>query len=175
LQHWSKGQTVNSVVYHGAVGINTDAPEDVLSVRGNIRVTGAVLQPSDMRLKTDIVPLDPAQQYDNIRRLGLFRYRLSDAWAATCGRAGAEANECGVLAQEVATIIPEAVRRTGDVVMADGSTVPQLLVVNKERIFMESIGATKHLSSIVVCIFYWPCFCSVLLFVIHCVSVILLV
>ena len=35
--------------------MNTDSPEEALSVNGNIQVTGQILQPSDMRLKTDIM------------------------------------------------------------------------------------------------------------------------
>ena len=55
-------------------------------------LSGAVLQPSDMRLKTDITPLDSATQLSNVRNLPLYRYRLSDAWAETCGRTGVEVN-----------------------------------------------------------------------------------
>lgn len=38
----------------GRVGINTDKPEEALSVNGNIRVTGRIEHPSDMRIKTHI-------------------------------------------------------------------------------------------------------------------------
>ena len=41
----------------GRVGINTDKPEEALSVNGNIRVTGCIEHPSDMRIKTDILPV----------------------------------------------------------------------------------------------------------------------
>eukprot|EP00049_Salpingoeca_infusionum_P005924 m.99102 g.99102 ORF g.99102 m.99102 type:complete len:130 (+) comp13136_c0_seq1:717-1106(+) len=54
----------------------------------------------------------------------------------------------GVLAQEVAQVIPDAVVRTSDIQLANGETVPRLMVVDKERLFMESIGAIKHLASI---------------------------
>ena len=33
------------------MGINTDRPDEALSVHGNIRVTGRVLTPSDQRAK----------------------------------------------------------------------------------------------------------------------------
>ena len=39
------------------MGINTDKPEEALSVNGNIRVTGCIEHPSDMRIKTDIHPV----------------------------------------------------------------------------------------------------------------------
>lgn len=37
----------------------------------------------------------------------------------------------GVIAQEVQQILPEAVKDSGDVVCANGETIPNLLVVNK--------------------------------------------
>lgn len=37
----------------------------------------------------------------------------------------------GVIAQEVQQILPEAVKEGGDVVFANGETIPKLLVVNK--------------------------------------------
>ena len=38
----------------GKVGINTETPEEALAVVGNVQITGQILQPSDVRLKTDI-------------------------------------------------------------------------------------------------------------------------
>ena len=38
----------------GAVGINTDRPEEALSVHGNVMVTGQVMRPSDVRAKENI-------------------------------------------------------------------------------------------------------------------------
>lgn len=39
----------------GKIGVNTDSPEEALTVVGNVQVTGQILQPSDVRLKTDIM------------------------------------------------------------------------------------------------------------------------
>ena len=36
------------------MGINTDKPEEALSVHGNIQVMGQILQASDTRIKRDI-------------------------------------------------------------------------------------------------------------------------
>ena len=36
------------------MGINTESPDEALTVVGNVQVTGQILQPSDARLKTDI-------------------------------------------------------------------------------------------------------------------------
>lgn len=45
----------------------------------------------------------------------------------------------GVIAQEVQQILPEAVKEGGDVVCANGETIPNLLVVNKVRIVQKNI------------------------------------
>lgn len=36
------------------MGINTEAPDEALTVVGNVSVTGSVLHPSDKRLKQNI-------------------------------------------------------------------------------------------------------------------------
>ena len=38
----------------GRVGVNTDKPEEALTVNGNIQLTGQILQASDIRVKQDI-------------------------------------------------------------------------------------------------------------------------
>ena len=82
---WIKGKN-NSTVYHGNVGINIDAPSEALAVAGNIKVTGTVLHPSDMRIKEDIEPMDTGSQLENVKNLKLYTYRLTEDWAATAGR-----------------------------------------------------------------------------------------
>ena len=51
---WQKGHTGESVYHVGRVGINTDHPEEALTVHGNMRLTGHLLQPSDMRAKENV-------------------------------------------------------------------------------------------------------------------------
>ena len=51
---WQKGVTADSVFHGGRVGVNTDRPDEALTVHGNIKVTGHVMQPSDRRAKTDV-------------------------------------------------------------------------------------------------------------------------
>jgi hypothetical protein len=48
----------------------------------------------------------------------------------------------------VAKILPEAVRPAGDLVLENGTSIDNFLVVNKERIFMENIGAVKELCKV---------------------------
>jgi hypothetical protein len=111
-----------------------------------VRVTGAVLQPSDRRVKQDIVPVDTEAQLRNIQALGLYSYTLKPEWTASVGIADAPV-QCGVLAQELQQLIPAAVRPAGDHTMADGSVIEQLLTVDKERLHMEALGAIKALAN----------------------------
>ena len=37
----------------GRVGVNTDHPDEAVTVHGNVKLTGHVLQTSDMRVKED--------------------------------------------------------------------------------------------------------------------------
>ena len=43
-----------SSTMQGRVGINTDKPEEALTVNGNIQLTGQILQASDIRVKQNI-------------------------------------------------------------------------------------------------------------------------
>lgn len=36
------------------MGVNTDSPDEALTVHGNVKVTGHVISPSDMRVKKSI-------------------------------------------------------------------------------------------------------------------------
>mgnify|MGYP001801170811 FL=1 len=51
---WQPGQAPNSVFHSGKVGINTDSPDEALTVAGNVKVMGTIMQPSDQRVKEDI-------------------------------------------------------------------------------------------------------------------------
>lgn len=51
---WQKGQTPDSVYHMGRVGVNTEHPEEALTVHGNMRLTGHLLQPSDLRAKENL-------------------------------------------------------------------------------------------------------------------------
>lgn len=51
---WQKGQTVDSAVFQGRVGVNTDAPDEALVVCGNAKIMGTVMHPSDRRAKENI-------------------------------------------------------------------------------------------------------------------------
>ncbi|CAG9770761.1 unnamed protein product [Ceutorhynchus assimilis] len=144
---WQKGQTQDSVFHNGKVGINTDRPDESLVVHGNIKITGHIIQPSDMRAKKNIVELNTAEQLKNVQKLRVVRYEYEPILAAQLSR-GNEYTDTGVIAQEVAQVLPEAVKPAGDLILENGTSIDNFLVVNKERIFMENIGAVKELCKV---------------------------
>ncbi|XP_023278153.1 myelin regulatory factor isoform X5 [Seriola lalandi dorsalis] len=140
---WQRGQLPDSVYHHGRVGINTDRPDEALVVHGNLKVMGSLVHPSDIRAKENVQEVDTTDNLKRISQMRLVHYQYKPEFAATVGIENTA--ETGVIAQEVQQILPEAVKEGGDVVCANGETIPNLLVVNKERIFMENVGAVKEL------------------------------
>ncbi|KAF6738857.1 Myelin regulatory factor [Oryzias melastigma] len=127
----------------GRVGINNDRPDEALVVHGNVKVMGSLVHPSDIRTKENVQEVDTTDNLKRISQMRLVHYQYKPEFAATVGIENTA--ETGVIAQEVQQILPEAVKEGGDVVCANGETIPNLLVVNKERIFMENVGAVKEL------------------------------
>ncbi|XP_042352660.1 myelin regulatory factor isoform X2 [Plectropomus leopardus] len=140
---WQRGQLPDSVYHHGRVGVNTDRPDEALVVHGNVKVMGSLVHPSDIRAKENVQEVDTTDNLKRISQMRLVHYQYKPEFAATVGIENTA--ETGVIAQEVQQILPEAVKEGGDVVCANGETIPNLLVVNKERIFMENVGAVKEL------------------------------
>uniref|UniRef100_A0A8C4ET11 Myelin regulatory factor n=1 Tax=Dicentrarchus labrax TaxID=13489 RepID=A0A8C4ET11_DICLA len=140
---WQRGQLPDSVYHHGRVGINTDRPDEALVVHGNLKVMGSLVHPSDIRAKENVQEVDTTDNLKRISQMRLVHYQYKPEFAATVGIENTA--ETGVIAQEVQQILPEAVKEGGDVVCANGETISNLLVVNKERIFMENVGAVKEL------------------------------
>uniref|UniRef100_H3C0I5 Myelin regulatory factor n=1 Tax=Tetraodon nigroviridis TaxID=99883 RepID=H3C0I5_TETNG len=140
---WQRGQLPDSVYHHGRVGINTDRPDEALVVHGNLKVMGSLVHPSDIRAKENVQEVNTTDNLKRISQMRLVHYQYKPEFAATVGIENTA--ETGVIAQEVQQILPEAVKEGGDVVCANGETIANLLVVNKERIFMENVGAVKEL------------------------------
>ncbi|XP_077517879.1 uncharacterized protein LOC144128387 isoform X3 [Amblyomma americanum] len=143
---WQRGLAPDSIFHTGRVGINTDKPDEHLVVHGNVRLTGHIVQPSDERAKSDVVELDTKDQLKNVAKMRIVRYRYIPEFVDQAGLS--EATDTGVLAQEVQQILPDAVREGGDVVLSNGDCIENFLVVNKERIFMENVGAVKELCKV---------------------------
>nr|XP_056703104.1 myelin regulatory factor-like protein [Euleptes europaea] len=140
---WQRGHIPDSVVYHGRVGINTDAPDEVLVVCGNMKVMGAVMHPSDHRAKQNIQEVDTHQQLRRIAQMRLVEYDYKPEFASVMGIN--QTHETGVIAQEVQELLPRAIREAGDVVCENGDRVDNFLMVDKDQIFMENVGAVKQL------------------------------
>ncbi|XP_053621930.1 uncharacterized protein LOC128681784 isoform X2 [Plodia interpunctella] len=151
---WQRGISDNSVHFNGRVGINTDRPDESLVCNGNLKVMGRILHPSDARAKHNIEELDTAQQLRNVQSIRVVKFNYDPSFAEHSGLLGydptatAPQQDTGVIAQEVRRVIPEAVKEAGDLTLPNGDTIPKFLVVNKDRIFMENIGAVKELCKV---------------------------
>ncbi|XP_034276073.1 myelin regulatory factor isoform X3 [Pantherophis guttatus] len=142
---WQRSQLPDTVFHHGRVGINTDRPDEALVVHGNVKVMGSLMHPSDIRVKDDIQEVDTTEQLKRISRMRLVHYNYKPEFAATAGLENTTETGTGVIAQEVKEILPEAVKDSGEIVFTSGKSIENFLVVNKERIFMENVGAVKEL------------------------------
>ncbi|KAK3907443.1 Myelin regulatory factor [Frankliniella fusca] len=140
---WQKGSVSDSIYHTGKCGINTDRPEEALTVHGNLRITGHVIQPSDLRAKQAIQECDTKQQLRNVQQLRVVHYQYTDEFARHAGLPCTQ--NTGVIAQQVKAVLPEAVSSAGDVVLPSGARLDNFLVVNKDRLFMENIGAVQAL------------------------------
>ncbi|XP_045508619.1 uncharacterized protein LOC123704329 isoform X1 [Colias croceus] len=149
---WQRGVSENSVHYNGRVGINTDRPDETCVINGNLKVMGHIVHPSDARAKHDIQELDTAQQLKNVQSIRVVKFNYDPSFAAHSGLVGWDpvrgAGDTGVLAQELRTVLPDAVKEAGDVTLPDGDTIHGFLVVDKDRIFMENLGAVKELCKV---------------------------
>lgn len=120
----------------GKVGINTDRPDEALVVQGNLKITGHIIQPSDIRAKKNIVDCDTRQQLQNVQRLRVVTYEYDPEIASKLERQVGN-TDTGVIAQEVREILPEAVSPAGNLLLEDGTSIDNFLVVNK--VFMEKV------------------------------------
>lgn len=59
-----------------------------------------------------------------------------------------EVIDTGVIAQEVREVLPDAVLEAGSVLLPSGEIIDNFLLVNKDRIYMENIGAVKELCKV---------------------------
>ncbi|XP_022249747.1 myelin regulatory factor-like isoform X2 [Limulus polyphemus] len=145
---WQKGQTPDSIFHAGRVGINTDRPDEPLVVHGNMKITGHIMQPSDARVKTNTTELDSREQLKNVSNMRVIRFRYRPEFAQQAGLSDDAVSDTGVIAQEISSILPDAVKEAGDISLPNGQTIENFLVVNKERIFMENVGAVKELCKV---------------------------
>jgi len=139
---WQRGVTGESVFHCGRVGINTERPDEALVVHGNIKLTGHIVQPSDVRAKAYIEEVDCKQQLNNLARLRVVKYKYKPEFDQD------GSIHTGLIAQELVSVLPDAVSDSGDVKLPTGKTISNFLVIDKERVFMENIGAVKELAKV---------------------------
>ncbi|XP_029283887.1 myelin regulatory factor-like protein [Cottoperca gobio] len=143
---WQRGAVQDAVVCQGRVGINTDSPDEALVVCGNAKVMGAVMQPSDSRAKENIQEVDSEQQLKRITQMRIVEFDYKPVFASTMGID--HTHQTGIIAQEVKELLPSAVTEVGDISCSDGEKIHNFLMVDKEQIFMENVGAVQQLSKL---------------------------
>ncbi|XP_045578383.1 myelin regulatory factor-like protein isoform X2 [Salmo salar] len=140
---WQRGQAPDAVVCQGRVGINTDTPDEALVVCGNAKIMGQVMHPSDRRAKHNIQEVDSTEQLKRISQMRIVEYDYKPEFASEMGID--HIHETGIIAQEVKELLPTAVKEVGDITCSDGEKIHNFLMVDKEQIFMENVGAVKQL------------------------------
>ncbi|XP_041819954.1 myelin regulatory factor-like protein [Chelmon rostratus] len=143
---WQRGAVQDAVVCQSRVGINTDSPDEALVVCGNAKVMGAIMQPSDCRAKQNIQEVDSEQQLKRITQMRIVEFDYKPEFASTMGID--QTHQTGIIAQEVKELLPSAVKEVGDVSCSDGDRIHNFLMVDKEQIFMENVGAVQQLSKL---------------------------
>ncbi|KAK6292363.1 hypothetical protein J4Q44_G00369470 [Coregonus suidteri] len=140
---WQRGQAPDAVVCQGRVGVNTDTPDEALVVCGNAKIMGQVMHPSDHRAKHNIREVDSTEQLKRISQMRIVEYDYKPEFASKMGID--HIHETGIIAQEVKKLLPAAVKEVGDITCSDGEKIHNFLMVDKEQIFMENVGAVKQL------------------------------
>ncbi len=75
--------------------------------------------------------MDSKSQLKHITDLKIYKYQYDPSFAEVAGMPSDDLTRTGVLAQEVREILPDAVKVTGDVTLANGTFIEQLQVVDK--------------------------------------------
>ncbi|OQV24027.1 Myelin regulatory factor [Hypsibius exemplaris] len=144
---WQRGQNEDDAIFHqGNIGINNDRPEEALDVRGNMRLTGRMVQPSDARAKDVLGDADTTKHLENIKKMRFYNFKWKDTVVASLNLT--EPYDMGILAQDVQENLPEAVEIVGDLNLEAGGIIEDFLMVNKDRLYMEGLGAVQALSLI---------------------------
>ncbi|NXI77277.1 MRFL protein, partial [Rhipidura dahli] len=89
---WQRGHIPETVVHHGRVGINTDAPDEALSVCGSTRVMGTHLTAKQSRISRRGGPcsawgihVDTNEQLRRITQMRLVEYDYKPEFASVMG------------------------------------------------------------------------------------------
>ena len=123
--------------------MGTDQSSEALTVQGNIQVAGEILHPSDRRIKQNIAVVDPKKQLENVQKIQVVEYQYKPEYLAKFSdeeRARMKKKQTGVIAQDLRIVLPDAVESAGDVVLNSGSEINNMLIVNKDRLFLGTKG-----------------------------------
>lgn len=148
---WSKHPNSETVYHLGKVAVGTDQSDQALTVQGNIQVAGEILHPSDRRIKQNISALDPKKQLENVQKIQVVEYQYKPEYLEKFSdeeRAQMKKKQTGVIAQELRKVLPDAVESSGDLILGAGAEVNNMLIVNKDRLFLENLGAVRELSKV---------------------------
>ncbi|KAI6233671.1 Myelin regulatory factor [Aphelenchoides fujianensis] len=132
---WQKSAG-NTLHYAGPVAIGTEKPinDAQLTVLGNIVSTGQHTRPSDRRVKEDIMDIDTGDALDRLNKVRIVEYSYKPEMAEQWGLSEDNRHRVGVIAQELAEVIPDAVRDNGE-----------FLTVDDARIFYDTVAAAQEL------------------------------
>ncbi|CAD44121.1 Myelin regulatory factor homolog 2, N-terminal [Caenorhabditis elegans] len=129
---WNKNGGILST--NGPVVIGKSEPRAQLTVDGDIYSSGRVMYPSDIRLKDNITEKGAKDALENLQKLRIVDYFYKPEVASKWGLTEDQRKRTGVIAQELAAVLPDAVKDLGD-----------YLTVNESRVFYETVLATQEL------------------------------
>ncbi|CAG9535122.1 unnamed protein product, partial [Cercopithifilaria johnstoni] len=112
----------------------TDRAVAPLTVGGDIYCSGVVHRPSDRRMKEQIHEVDTKSALSHLAQIRVVGYSYKPEIALKWGLSEENRHRVGVIAQELAEILPDAVTDNGDFLQVDDS-----------RIFYETVAAATEL------------------------------
>ena len=135
-----------SFLLSGRVAINTEQGSEALTVHGNIQLSGQVMQPSDVRIKRVLREVDPKEQLENVKKIKIVQYKYRPEFLSQLPQEERHQLQrtphTGIIAQDIRQVLPDAVLSSGSYVLANGKEIEDMLIVNKDRIFL---GKSKEL------------------------------
>ena len=129
-----------SFLLSGRVAINTEQGSEALTVHGNIQLSGQVMQPSDVRIKRVLREVDPKEQLENVKKIKIVQYKYRPEFLSQLPQEERHQLQrtphTGIIAQDIRQVLPDAVSSSGSYVLANGKEIEDMLIVNKDRIFL---------------------------------------
>ncbi|KAL3092591.1 hypothetical protein niasHS_007800 [Heterodera schachtii] len=135
--NWRQGQH-GSLAFPGQVCIGAGGDKPIenasLTVYGNIATTGNITRPSDRRVKEGIAEVSTAEAMARVAQMRLVEFAYKPDIAQRWGLTEQDRHRVGVIAQELAEVLPEAVKDNGE-----------FLTVDDTRVFYDTVAAAQEL------------------------------